>query len=122
MMKVNKFAAMLMYLFGDILIINTPFADNQGSRRRPVMVIKDTGDKNILVVKVTSQLYHTPFDRHIQDWQEAGLLCSSVVRTHKIQTIHSSSVAGQIGSLSSKDIEGTKQALVRLLTNPDHSC
>ncbi len=51
-----------MYYFGDILIINFPFSDGQGSKRRPVMVIKDTNDKDILIAKVTSQPYETEYD------------------------------------------------------------
>ena len=75
-----------MYSFGDILIINFPFTDGQGSKRRPVMVIKDTNDKDILTAKVTSQLYKTEFDIRLQDWKKAGLISPSVVRIHKIQT------------------------------------
>lgn len=57
-----------MYSFGDILIINFPFSDAQGSKRRPAMVIKDTNDQDILIAKITSQLRHTEFDIALQNW------------------------------------------------------
>ncbi len=86
-----------MYLFGEVLIINFPFSDGLRSKRRPVMVIKDTGDNNILIAKITSQAYNTEFDVYINDWQMAGLLSASYVRIHKIQTLYSSLVFGNIG-------------------------
>ncbi len=58
-----------MYLFGEVLIINFPFSDGIRSKRRPVMVIKDTADNDILIAKITSQAYNTEFDVYINDWQ-----------------------------------------------------
>lgn len=54
------------------------------------MVIKDTNDKDILIAKVTSQPYKTEYDVTIQDWKQAGVLTSSIIRVHKIQTLYSS--------------------------------
>ena len=104
-----------MYLFGDILIINFPFSDGQGSKRRPVMVIRDTKDKDLLIAKVTSQLHKTEFDILIQDWKQAGLISSSVVRIHKIQTLYTSLVLGQIGRLTSTDLKSVRKVLVNLV-------
>ena len=56
-----------MYSFGDVLIINFPFLDGQGSKRRPVMIIKDTNDKDVLIAKITSQSYNTFYDINLQD-------------------------------------------------------
>lgn len=39
---------MPVYKFGDILVINFPFAEGTGSKRRPVMIIKDTDDGDLL--------------------------------------------------------------------------
>lgn len=56
-----------MYLFGEVLIINFPFSDGLRSKRRPVMVIKDTADTDILIAKITSQSYNTEFDIYINE-------------------------------------------------------
>ena len=56
-----------MYLFGEVLVINFPFSDGIRSKRRPVMVIKDTADNDILIAKITSQVYDTEFDVCIND-------------------------------------------------------
>ncbi len=106
-----------MYLFGEVLIINFPFSDGLRSKRRPVMVIKDTGDNNILIAKITSQAYNTEFDVYINDWQMAGLLSASYVRIHKIQTLYSSLVFGNIGQISHSDLKLVKRTLAKLILN-----
>ena len=67
-----------MYSFGDILIINFPFSDGQGSKRRPVMVVKDTNVEDLLIAKITSQSYNTSYVK-ILDRKQAGLLSPSVI-------------------------------------------
>ena len=104
-----------MFKFGDIVVINFPFSNSQGSKRRPAMVIKETDDGDILIVKITSKIYNGQFDVKIKDWKSAELLSESIIRMHKIQTIHSSLVFAHIGSLSSSDIKLARQALINLI-------
>ena len=104
-----------MLSFGDILVINFPFSDNKGSKRRPVIVLKEFNDGDILIAKITSKSYSTAFDVTLNDWQSAGLLSASVVRMHKIQTIHSSLVFAHIGRLSSNDIKQVRKILLGLI-------
>jgi mRNA interferase MazF len=104
-----------MFSFGDILVINFPFSDGKNSKRRPVMVIKETGDGDLLIAKITSKLYNTDFDVSISQWQEAGLISASVARIHKIQTLHSSLVVGHIGKLAHMDLKAARHTLANLV-------
>jgi mRNA interferase MazF len=104
-----------MFKFGDIVVINFPFSNGQGSKRRPAVVLKDTADGDILIAKITSKIYNSQFDAKIKDWQLAGLLSESVIRVHKIQTIHSSLIFAHIGSLSHSDIKSTKRVIINLI-------
>ncbi len=106
-----------MYQFGDVLIINFPFSHGRASKRRPAIVIKDTNDNDILIAKVTSQYYETEFDVPVIDWQNAILLSPSVIRVHKIQTVHSSLIFGQIGRLTNRDLKEVKHVFANLLLN-----
>ena len=106
-----------MYSFGDIIIINSPFSDNQGSKRRPAVVIKDTNDKDLLIAKVTSQSYYTEFDITIKEWKQAGLISASVIRTHKIQTIYNSLIFSAIGRLTPVDLQLVRRGLLDLVTD-----
>jgi hypothetical protein len=106
---------MMNYVFGDILIINFAFTNGSTSKRRPVMVIKDTAVGDILVAKIKIKTYSTPYDCLIKEWSYANLLNESIVRVHKIQTIHSSLVFGKIGTLSNPDKKDVRHALIELL-------
>ena len=79
------------------------------------MVIKDTGDSDLLVAKITSQSYITEFDIPIVDWQQAQLLSPSIVRVHKIQTLQYSLVIGNIGRLSINDRKKINEGFRNLL-------
>ncbi len=106
-----------MFTFGNVLVINFPFTDGSGSKRRPVLVIKETNDGDMLIAKITSQSYNTEFDLAISDWQEAGLTSPSFLRMHKIQTLHSSLVFGHVGRLTNSDLKLAKKAIVNLVNS-----
>ncbi len=103
------------YKFGDILVINFPFAEGTGSKRRPVMIIKDTEDGDLLAAKITSKSYSSPFDCTITEWLFANLQAQSIVRLHKIQTISSGIALGKIGYLHPTDKKLIRHKLAELL-------
>jgi len=70
------------YQSGEVLLLSFPFADATGARRRPALVLLDTGDADIVVARVTSQIVRTVFDVELVEWQQRGLLFPSVVRIH----------------------------------------
>lgn len=103
--------------FGDILILNFPFAEKEGSKRRPVMVILDTNDGDLLVSKITSKPYTSLFDYYVKEWQAANLLNPSIVRMHKIQTVGANIILGKIGSFHPDDRKELRHKLVQLIMN-----
>ena len=50
------------YSQGDVLLAFLVFSDGQGSKRRPVLVVHDFGDADLLVVPVTSHSARVPSD------------------------------------------------------------
>ncbi|WP_333356013.1 hypothetical protein [Microcoleus sp. N3A4] len=50
------------------------------------MVLLDTGDEDMIIAKITSQIPRTTFDVEIREWQQAGLNRPSAVRLHKLNT------------------------------------
>ncbi len=62
------------YLPSEIVLVSFPFSDSTETRRRPALVLLDTGDDDILVARVTSQAVRVQFDIGIEDWQSASLL------------------------------------------------
>ncbi|MCL1463486.1 type II toxin-antitoxin system PemK/MazF family toxin [Argonema galeatum] len=91
------------YQSGEVILLSYPFADAIGSKFRPVLVLLDTGDNDILVARITTKITQTFYDVQILELQPAGLLKQSVVRLHKINTVEKRLVARRLGILESSD-------------------
>jgi mRNA interferase MazF len=94
---------MTNYKKGDLLLVDFPFADTGQAKRRPAMVVADTGDEDLPVARVTTQAARDNFDIEITEWKLAGLLAPSVVRLHKLATINKSRLGRKLGSLAASD-------------------
>ena len=102
---------MTTYRPGDAVLVSFPFADQRQRKKRPAVVVADTGDNDLVVPRVTTQRYTTAFNLPIADWQEAGLLAPSTVRLHKLATIEKSLIGLRLGSLSANDRERASSIL-----------
>jgi len=91
------------YQAGDILLVDFPFTVTGQCKVRPALVILDTGDADILLARVTTQVWNTRYDVPIAGWKQTGLLAPSVVRLHKMATLAKSRVQRQLGTLHSSD-------------------
>lgn len=91
------------------------FSSQEGARRRPVMVVYDGGDDDLLVAPVTSHAGRSSFDVSVRQWPQAGLRLPSVVRAEKLATVEKSVVVRQLGKLSAADLGNVEIALRRLL-------
>ncbi len=91
------------YQSGDLVFISFPFSTGLQAKRRPALVIFDAGDADIVLARVTTRLYQTPFDVPLLDWNAAGLLAASVVRLHKVATLERELTERRMGTVSSED-------------------
>ena len=57
------------YQPGEVLLLSFPFVDAAGSKRRPALALVDTGDEDIIVARITSQIVPTDFDIELVEWQ-----------------------------------------------------
>ncbi len=93
--------------FGDVLLVRLPFPDGGGFKLRPVLVIHEHGDGDLLVVPVTTHDPRGVGDTPILLWQEAGLRLQSTARMCKFATIAKGVVVKQLGSLAVTDADRT---------------
>jgi mRNA interferase MazF len=91
------------YQLGEIVLLLFPFAGAQRAKRRPALVLLDTGDADVVVARVTSQARQSPYDVKITDWQKAGLRLPSIVRLHKLATLEKALVDQRLGTLAAAD-------------------
>ena len=105
---------MASYQSGEIVLLRFPFSDATGSKRRPALVLLDTGDNDILVARITSQAPQAAFDVVLTQWQQAGLLLPSVVRLHKLATVEMRLVERRFGHLLAGDWAQVRTTLQQL--------
>ncbi len=99
---------------GDLVLLLFPFTDESGTKQRPALVSRDSGDEDLLVARATSQSQTTSYDVPIHGWKEAGLLARSAVRVHKLATIEKRLVKRELGTLSPSDWAAVKESLKSL--------
>jgi mRNA interferase MazF len=73
--------------FGEIVLLKFPFTDGKTFKKRPALIINDFDDGDIIVCRITSQIYMSKNDVFIDDWQKSGLKLPSVIRIHKLATL-----------------------------------
>jgi len=64
------------FQFGDVLLATLVFSDTSGAKKRPVMVVHDAGDADLLVVPVTSHAPRTVEDVSLAAWAASGSAAS----------------------------------------------
>ena len=95
--------SMINFKPGDIVLLDVPFTGGAQTKRRPALVALDTGDADIVVVRITSQARQDEFDVDLIDWRGAGLIAPSIVRVHKIATLEKNLVARTLGHITRPD-------------------
>jgi len=92
---------MATFKLGDVVLVKFPFTNNLGFKKRPALVIKDTNDGDVIVCRITSQQYHSPYDIDLKNWKQSGLQLPSVIRTHKIASLEKIMVDRKLGEIGS---------------------
>jgi len=94
---------MASFSAGEVVLLVFPFTDGGTAKRRPALVLLDTGDSDVVVVRITSQTGTTAADVALDGWRRAGLLIPSTVRLHKVATLQKSLVERKLGRLDARD-------------------
>jgi mRNA interferase MazF len=105
------------YQSGEVLLLSFPFGDAVGSKRRPALALLDTGDEDIIVARITSQIAPTDFDVELAEWKQAGLLLRSYVRVHKVATLEKRLVERRLGTLTPNDWAKVQAKIQQLWTS-----
>jgi mRNA interferase MazF len=101
------------FVFGDVVLLKFPFTDGKSFKKRPALIINDFDDGDIIVCRITSQIYDTKNDYFLDNWRNAGLKLPSVVRVHKIATLDRNLVETRIG----KREELSKKSITQIIKN-----
>ncbi len=93
---------MTPYKFGEIVLVLFLQSDGE-KKKRPAMVVLDTGDDDIVLAPITTKERKGVGDCEIKNWQESGLLLESWVRLTKISYVTKDSIERSFGKITSLD-------------------
>jgi len=99
--------------FGDIVLLKFPYTDGKTFKRRPALIINDYNDGDIIVCRITSQIYNSKQDIYLDNWENSGLKLPSVIRVHKIATLEKDMVEIILG----KNNESVKVKVNNIIAN-----
>ena len=99
---------------GNVLLAWLVFSGGQGTKRRPVLVVHDFGDDDLLVLPITSHPARVGTDVVLAEWAGAGLKLASTVRAEQLATIEKSCVIRKLGALAPADLASCRKALARV--------
>jgi mRNA interferase MazF len=111
---------MTNYNFGEIVLVPFPFTDQTGTKKRPAVIVSsafyNVSLPDVVLTAVTSQV-RKPLkagEIEINDWQNAGLLKSSVIKP-VFTTIEKKLILRKLGELEKNDEENLKIGLQNLI-------
>ena len=102
------------YQIGEVVLLAFPYANQRDVKRRPALVLLDTGNGDVVVARVTSRQVQTEYDVELIEWRQAGLLLPSVVRLHKLATLQKTLVERRLGVLTTKDLLRVKAEIQQI--------
>lgn len=102
----------------DVVLVDFPFTDLTTSKKRPAVVVSHPdvhGDlEDVVLAAITSQSRDHPTDVKLGQWEEAGLLKPSTVRTGKLVTISKTLISRRLGQIQSEDWDKMKRSFQEL--------
>ncbi len=90
---------MANYKLGEIVLVKFPFTNNLGFKKRPALIIKDTNDGDVIVCRITSKHYNSPYDIDLTNWSQNGLQLPSVIRAHKMASLEKNMIDRKLGEV-----------------------
>jgi mRNA interferase MazF len=106
--------SMTRYRWGEVVLVAFPLSDMSGTRRRPGLVLYDSGDEDVMLARITTQEARGGADVSLSDWKAAGLIAESVVRLSKVATIRKSLVDRRLGHLSAQNSVAVRRSWARM--------
>ena len=111
--------SMIIYSFGDILLVPFPFTDQTSTKKRPTVVISsdkyNSQKPDLIIMAITSQFNASANfgEIIITDFKSAGLFKSSVIKL--ITTIEKNLIIRKLGKLQQSDLDNLRRAIQLIL-------
>ena len=107
----------------DIVLVPFPYSDLSGSKRRPVLVVSNNGynssSQDVLVCVITSNLRGDEYSVAMrnEDLEVGALPEDSLVKSHKLFTIHQDKVLRKFSVVTDEFFEKVRERIKHLIEN-----
>ncbi len=104
---------------GDVVLVTFVFADEQGAKRRPGLIVSSDryhqARREAILAAITSNVGRLLLgDYTIKAWQECGLLYPSIV-TGIVRTIKRDMIATKVGELPAPELRAVEDTLREIM-------
>lgn len=113
----------MIYKQRDIVLLPFPYSDLSQSKKRPVLILSNDSYnqkfEDVLVCVISSNQYADDYSEELSNTDlTAGILpIKSVVKVHKLFTIHQSTIIRKFGIVSPGKFDLIKKQLFNLINN-----
>jgi mRNA interferase MazF len=107
------------FVKGDVVVLNYPFSDFSGTKRRPALVIADLDDDDVILCQITSQAKTDKYAVKLQDedFTDGKLNTASVIRPNKIFTADSNIILYTACKISGEKIDIAIETIIDIVKN-----
>ncbi|MCL2355963.1 MAG: type II toxin-antitoxin system PemK/MazF family toxin [Defluviitaleaceae bacterium] len=105
------------FVKGDIAVLNFPFSDLSGAKRRPALVLADLTGNDVLLCQITSIASKDAYAVRIEtgDYVRGMLKTESVIRPNKVFTADKSLVLYVACTIGNEKVNKTTETLMSIL-------
>ena len=106
------------FVRGDIVVINFPFSDLTGSKRRPALVLSDMDGDDIILCQITGQSKTDRYAIRLDsgDYVDGSLKVDGFVRPNKLFTADSNVILYKACEIRSTKMSQITASIVKLIT------
>lgn len=106
------------FTVGHVVMVNFPFSDLSGSKRRPAVILAVLEQDDYILCQITSKPYDTQsIILNQTDFFSGSLQRVSYARTSKIFTAHQSIISSTVGQLNQTVIAQLLQKVITIFSN-----
>ena len=107
------------FIKGDIVVLNFPFSDLSGAKRRPALVLADVSGNDLILCQITSQNKTDGYSILLEneDYEKGTLSLKSNVRPNKIFTADENLILYIACKINAERMEKIINSLINILNS-----
>lgn len=108
------------FVSGDVVVINFPFSDLTGSKRRPALILKKIAGDDLVLCQITSQSFYKSEEIIIkeEDFFGGSLKRVSYVRFTKLFTAEESIIFYKLGKIKQEKLNEILDNFCKYIKTP----